>query len=199
MAVSFPKARQWKGFSTHIPSPLSARKRAVELGRILSQYDTGAVSSLWIAILQRFKGYPGVPFLAQITLMRRFMMRIGTEQPKKNAYALITGDKLGPGGQPNDEVSSPSRSDKHAHLQAPYRDGQTGDRGNARIGTYETSISPMMTAVLCLFEKPPGPVSKLWKLKATWTLQDGGRSGCQTEYWSVKKTPTVFFSFDSGR
>ena len=89
--------------------------------------------------------------------MRRFMMRIGTELAKEKTLTPSSQGTAWARWQPNNgKHLHHQRSDKHAHLQALIgMDKSEIVEIARRIGTYETSILPMMTAVLCLFENPP--------------------------------------------
>ncbi|MGI6641174.1 MAG: tRNA uracil 4-sulfurtransferase ThiI [Limnochordia bacterium] len=124
-----------------------SKEKVIELGRILGQYTGTRKFPLWICHFTEIqKAIQGVPFPSlRITLMRRFMMRIGTELAKeKNAYALITGDSLG-------QVASQTMESIftiNAVTNMPiYRPLIGMDKSEIveiarRIGTYETSILP---------------------------------------------------------
>ncbi|NLJ79403.1 MAG: tRNA 4-thiouridine(8) synthase ThiI [Firmicutes bacterium] len=137
-----------------------SKEKVIELARQLSPYNTEGVFRLWIASfteIQRALQQNRYPSLS-ITLMRRFMMRIGAAlAAKEQSYALITGDSLG-------QVASQTMESIYvinAVTTTPvYRpliglDKQEIIDLAVQIGTYETSILPYEDCCTVFIPKNP--------------------------------------------
>src|SRR5690554_1532781 len=124
-----------------------SKEKVIELGRILGNYSGDGRFRLWISHFTEIqKAIQTIPFESlRITLMRRFMMRIGTELAKaKNAYALITGDSLGQVASQTMESIFTINAVTTMPIYRPLigTDKQEIVEISRRIGTYDTSILP---------------------------------------------------------
>lgn len=124
-----------------------SKEKVIELGRILGQYTGTGRFPLWICHFTEIqKAIQGVPFPSlRITLMRRFMMRIGTELARsQKAYALITGDSLGQvASQTMESIFTINEVTNIPVFRPLIGMDKTEIVAIARqIGTYETSILP---------------------------------------------------------
>lgn len=137
-----------------------SKEKVIELARQLSRYNRRGSMKVWIAYfseIQKALQQSSYPALS-ITLMRRFMLRIGTAlAERKRAYALITGDSLG-------QVASQTMESIHtinAVTAMPvYRpliglDKQEIVNLAVQIGTYETSILPYEDCCTVFVPKNP--------------------------------------------
>lgn len=124
-----------------------SKEKVVELARLLAPYNAGGKFKLWVAYFTEIQkalqkgSYPSL----NITLMRRFMLRIGTElAEREGALALITGDSL---GQVASQTMESIRTINEVTNLPVYRpliglDKQEIVELSREIGTYETSILP---------------------------------------------------------
>ena len=137
-----------------------SKEKVIELARQLSRYNRRGSMKVWIAYfseIQKALQQSSYPALS-ITLMRRFMLRIGTAlAERERAYALITGDSLG-------QVASQTMESIHtinAVTAMPvYRpliglDKQEIVNLAVQIGTYETSILPYEDCCTVFVPKNP--------------------------------------------
>jgi thiamine biosynthesis protein ThiI len=137
-----------------------SKEKVIELARQLSRYNRRGSMKVWIAYfseIQKSLQQSSYPALS-ITLMRRFMLRIGTAlAERERAYALITGDSLG-------QVASQTMESIHtinAVTAMPvYRpliglDKQEIVNLAVQIGTYETSILPYEDCCTVFVPKNP--------------------------------------------
>ena len=137
-----------------------SKEKVIELARQLSRYNRRGSMKVWIAYFSEIhkalqqSSYPAL----SITLMRRFMLRIGTAlAERERAYALITGDSLG-------QVASQTMESIHtinAVTAMPvYRpliglDKQEIVNLAVQIGTYEASILPYEDCCTVFVPKNP--------------------------------------------
>ncbi len=138
-----------------------SKEKVITLGRLLSRYNEGRSVKLWVAYfteIQKALQQSSFPSLS-ITLMRRFMLRIGGAAlaRRERAFALITGDSLG-------QVASQTMESIHtinAVTSLPiYRpliglDKQEIIDLAVQIGTYETSILPYEDCCTVFVPKHP--------------------------------------------
>ncbi len=137
-----------------------SKEKVIALGRLLSRYNEGRSVKLWVAYfteIQKALQQSSFPSLS-ITLMRRFMLRIGAALARRErAFALITGDSLG-------QVASQTMESIHtinAVTSLPiYRpliglDKQEIIDLAVQIGTYETSILPYEDCCTVFVPKHP--------------------------------------------
>lgn len=137
-----------------------SKEKVMELARQLSRYNTTGTFTLWIAHfteIQKALQRSSHPSLS-ITLMRRFMLRIGTALARQErAYALITGESLG-------QVASQTMESIYAinavTTTPVYRpliglDKQEIVNLAVQIDTYETSILPYEDCCTVFIPKNP--------------------------------------------
>lgn len=124
-----------------------SKEKVIELGRLLSPYNAHGSFKLWICHFTEIQkalqtiSYPEL----SITLMRRFMLRIGTELAnREKAYALITGDSLGQVASQTMESIYTINSVTNIPIYRPLigMDKQEIIDISQKIETYETSILP---------------------------------------------------------
>lgn len=140
-----------------------SKEKVVQLANLLAPYNARGSFRLWVAYFTEIQkalqkgSYPSL----SITLMRRFMLRIGAKlAEREQALALITGDSLG-------QVASQTMESIHtinAVTNMPvYRpliglDKQEIINLSVEIGTYETSILPYEDC--CTVFVPKNPATK---------------------------------------
>ncbi|HHU62510.1 MAG TPA: tRNA 4-thiouridine(8) synthase ThiI [Natronincola sp.] len=140
-----------------------SKEKVVELGKRLSHYNAGGKMKLWVVYfteIQKELQKGSFPSL-NITLMRRFMLRIAAKlAERENAFALITGDSLG-------QVASQTMESIHtinAVTSMPvYRpliglDKQEIIDLAVKMETYETSILPYEDC--CTVFVPQNPATR---------------------------------------
>lgn len=143
-----------------------SKEKVVELAKLLASYNAHGSIKLWLAYfteIQKVLRQSSYPSLS-ITLMRRFMLRIGAKlAEQERALALITGDSLG-------QVASQTMESIHvinAVTNMPiYRpliglDKQEIIELALDIGTYETSILPYEDCCTVFVPKSPATRPKL--------------------------------------
>lgn len=137
-----------------------SKEKVVELARRLAPYNARGSMKLWLAYfteIQKALQQSSYPSL-NITLMRRFMLRIAAKlAEREHAYSIITGDSLG-------QVASQTMESIHtinAVTTMPiYRpliglDKQEIIDLSVKIGTYETSILPYEDCCTVFVPKNP--------------------------------------------
>src|SRR5690554_1003418 len=140
-----------------------SKEKVIELGIRLSHYNAGGKMKLWVVYfteIQKELQKGSFPSL-NITLMRRFMLRIAAKlAERENAFALITGDSLG-------QVASQTMESIHtinAVTNMPvYRpliglDKQEIIDLAVKMETYETSILPYEDC--CTVFVPQNPATR---------------------------------------
>lgn len=140
-----------------------SKEKVLELAQRLAPYNTRGSMKVWIAYfteIQKALRQSSYSSLS-ITLMRRFMLRIGAAlADREQAYALITGDSLG-------QVASQTMESIHtinAVTNMPiYRpliglDKQEIINLAVEIDTYETSILPYEDC--CTVFVPQNPATR---------------------------------------
>jgi len=124
-----------------------SKEKVIELGRILGQYTGTGTFPLWICHFTEVqKAIQKAPFPnLRITIMRRFMMRIGAELARKqNALALITGESLGQVASQTMESIFTINEVTNIPIYRPLIGMDKSEIVDIarQIGTYETSILP---------------------------------------------------------
>ncbi|HHY10278.1 MAG TPA: tRNA 4-thiouridine(8) synthase ThiI [Firmicutes bacterium] len=140
-------------------SPRS-KEKVITLGQRLSRFNASGTLKLWIAYfteIQKALQQGSYPALS-ITLMRRFMLRIGVLlAERENAQALITGDSL---GQVASQTMESIRTINEVTSFPVYRPLIGADKQEivelaVDIDTYETSILPYEDCCTVFVPKNP--------------------------------------------
>ena len=140
-----------------------SKQKVLDLAQILAKYAGNGEIKLWIVyfteiqkVLQKSR-YPDL----NITLMRRFMLRIAERLAKREkALALITGDSLGQVASQTMESTQTINAVTNMPIFRPLigLDKQEIVDLAKKIGTYETSILPYEDC--CTVFVPKNPATK---------------------------------------
>ena len=122
-----------------------SKDKVIALGRILASWQAlDSITVVGFTDVQKRLRDAGPPELA-VVLYRRMMMRIADAiADQSHADGLVTGENLGPGGQPNNPEPDGHRGRRARVVLRPlvtYDKVETTALAR-RIGTYETSVLP---------------------------------------------------------